>query len=336
MLSIGSLSLDSLLLLSPMAGVTDLPFRLLNRSFGCGLAFTEMLNAGLLLQNSKPTLKMLSTTPEDRPLGVQILGADPETIRKALARVSELGFDLVDFNAACPVKKVVARGEGAGLVREPEKLQRLLKVMVDNSRTPVTVKIRTGWDNASVNAVEVALRAEDAGVRGLFIHGRTKRQGYEGGVDYDTLRRVKRSLKIPVIASGDALTPDLIRKLLDETGCDGVAVARGALGNPWIFRQTAEYLKGGIMPRGPDAWEIARVMMSHLEMNVAFYGEKTGVVRFRKFFPSYTKRLDVIDFRDRAFHAQSRQEMVQLIERIREAPEKLPEPPKTGERKMAP
>jgi len=314
MLSIGRLTVASRLVLSPMAGITDLPFRLLNRSFGCELAFTEMISASSLVHKSKSASKMLSTTPEDRPLGVQILGGDPEIIRRALAELLEYAFDIVDFNAACPARKVVSRGEGAGLLREPEKLGKLLKVIVENTRVPVTVKIRTGWDEPSMNAVEVALRAEDAGVKGLFIHGRTKIQGYSGGVDYSIIREVQKVLRIPVIASGDALTPDLVKRLFDETGCDGVAIARGALGNPWIFREASEHLKGGKVPFGPDAREIAETMQKHLALNVAFHGEKTGVVHFRKFFASYTGAAAGRELKERAFRTESRDEMLRLID----------------------
>ena len=316
MLSIGRVTVASPLILAPMAGISDLPFRLLNRSFGCGLAFTEMISASSLVHRSKNTSKMLSTTTEDRPLGVQILGGDPEIIKRALELISEYAFDIIDFNAACPVKKVVSRGEGAGLLREPAKLQTLLKGMVENACVPVTAKIRSGWDEPSVNAVEIALRAEDAGVSGLFIHGRTKIQGYSGRVDYSIIREVKKSLKIPVIASGDALTPDLVKKLFDETGCDGVAVARGALGNPWIFRETAEHLRSGTVPRCPDGYEIAQTMRKHLALNIAFHGEKTGVMLFRKFFPWYTGAAVVKELKERAFRTETRDEMLRLIDEV--------------------
>lgn len=316
MLSIGPITITSSLILAPMAGISDLPFRLINRSFGCELAFTEMVSANSLAYKSKNTLKMLSTTGEDRPLGVQILGSDPGVFRKALDVLSKYGFDTVNVNAACPVNKVVSKGEGAGLLREPAKLQTLLKVIVEHTGVPVTVKIRSGWDQESVNAVEAALRAQDAGVAGLFIHGRTRTQGYSGKVDYNIIRKVKEALKIPVIASGDALNADLVKRLFDETGCDGVAVARGALGNPWIFHGTAELLKGGTVPSGPDLSEIARTMKEHLTLNIAFHGEKVGVTRFRKFFPWYTRGMAVKELKTRAFRADTQEEMLRLIDEM--------------------
>ena len=243
MLSIGHIKFNSPLVLAPMAGISDLPFRMINRSFGCELAFTEMISAGSLVRKNITTLKNLSTTVDDRPLSVQLLGANPDVIRRAVDIVSGYAFDIIDFNAACPVNKIVSRGEGAGLLMEPLRLQKILKIIVENTDRPVTVKIRSGWDESSVNASETALRAQDAGVKALIIHGRTRQQAYRGKVDYDVIRKVKESVQIPVIASGDALSSELIRKLFDETGCDGVAVARGALGNPWIFRETEELLK---------------------------------------------------------------------------------------------
>ena len=280
MLSFGHITLDSPLVLAPMAGISDLPFRLINRSFGCGFAFTEMISARSLVYSNKTTIKMLSSPAEDRPLGVQIVSADSDIIKRAVDILSPYGFDIIDFNAACPVNKVVSNGEGAGLLREPVKFQNLLKTIVDRAGVPVTVKIRSGWDEASVNAADIALRAQDAGVKGLFIHGRTRAQGYSGRVDYAIIGKVKKYLTIPVIASGDALSPQLIRKMFDETGCDGVAVARGALGNPWIFRETIEYLKNGVPPCRPSVHEIAQTMKKHLALLVHFHGETTGIIRF--------------------------------------------------------
>ena len=321
MLSIGNVKVTSPLILAPMAGISDLPYRLINRSFGCGLAFTEMISAIALAHKSKNTLKMLSATADDRPLGVQLLGGDPEIIKRALDIVSGYSFDIIDFNAACPASKVVSGGKGAGLLREPVKLQKLLKVMVENTSLPVTVKIRSGWDDTLINAVETALRAQDAGVSGLFIHGRTKTQGYRGTVDYNIIREVKEALKIPVIASGDALTPELIRKLFDETGCDGVAVARGALGNPWIFRDTVEHLKSGAVPSISNINETTRTMKEHLDLNVAFHGEKIGVLHFRKFFSWYTRGMTVKGLKVRAFRAGTRDEMLRLIDELQALPD---------------
>ncbi|MBN1913726.1 MAG: tRNA dihydrouridine synthase DusB [Candidatus Omnitrophica bacterium] len=289
MLKIGRLNLGSSFVLAPMAGISDLSFRLLNRKFGCGLAFVEMINCRSVSHKSKRTQKMLSSDDSDRPLGVQLLGCEEEYVKKALDVVARYKFDILDFNAACPAKKVVRRQEGASLMRDPKKLNKILKIIAARSKVPVTVKIRSGWDSHSENAKEVALYCQDAGVCGLFMHGRTRMQGYSGAVDYRLISEVKKSLDIPVIASGDILSPQLAQKMFDETGCDAVLIARGALGNPWIFGQIERFLKDKVLIKKPAPEQIAEVMLRHLDMCIDFYGEKNGVIIFRKFFSWYTK-----------------------------------------------
>ena len=308
MLKIGSLKLKSNLILAPLAGISDLPFRMLNRRFGAELGFVEMINCRSMGFKSKRTLQMLSTHPEDRPLGVQLLGCEEEYILKALGVLKKYEFDLLDFNAACPAKKVARRGEGASLLRDPKLLHKLLKLVVKHSKKnlPVTVKIRSGWDKNSVNAREVALLAEDAGVDGLFIHGRTKTQGYSGDVDYKAIAEVKKALEIPVIASGNIFTAQLIKKMFDETGCDGVAVARGALGNPWIFSG-----------KQPNKEEIIATVREHLEGCIRFYGERIGVMKFRKFFIWYTKGMSKVrHLREECSRAKTLQGVVNIIEHL--------------------
>ncbi len=316
MLSIGDLHFDSPLVLVPMAGISDLPYRLVNRALGCKFAFTEMLSATALDRKITSTIKKLEASEVDRPLGVQIVGRDPEVIKGALDTLEEYSFDLIDFNSACPVKKVATKGKGAGLLKEPEKLQNILKIMVERSNVPVTVKIRSGWDMTSVNAVEIGLRAQDVGVNGIVIHGRTRAQRYSGKVDYNIIREVKEALDIPVIASGDALSPELVKRMFDETGCDGVAIARGALGNPWIFREIEEYMDTGIVPARPDVDEITQVMRDHLDSNIECYGVKLGVKHFRKLFSWYTRGLGMREIKVRAFRAGTRDEMRELIDEL--------------------
>jgi len=297
-----------------MAGITDLPFRMLCRKFGAELAFVEMINCRSISHKSVRTKQMLSTLPKDRPLGIQILGCEDQYILKALDVLRGYKFDLLDFNAACPAKKVVRRGEGSGLLKEPKKLKRILSLVVKNSWLPVTVKIRLGWDKDSVNAREIALLAQDCGVNALFIHGRTKTQGYSGQVDYNTIREVKEALDIPLIASGDLFSGPLALRMLDETGCDGLSIARGCLGNPWVFKEIAEYLKGKVMPR-PANEDIAKVMLEHLSSCIEFYGERNGVVIFRKFYTWYTKgQRKVRRLRERSSRARTKEEMKEIIQ----------------------
>lgn len=317
MLKIGNITINSGCVLAPLAGISDQPFRMINRNAGCEFAFTEMISSHALIYQNKKTIRMLERIPEDRPLGVQLLGNDPEIIKRALDIINKYAFELIDFNAACPVSKVAGKGKGAGLLKEPRKLHDLLKIIVENSTIPVTVKIRTGWDKPSVNAREVALYAQDAGIDGLFIHGRTRAQQYSGEVDYATIQEVKKALKIPVIASGNAFSPVLIKKIFDDTGCDGVVIARGALGNPWIFREASDLLKNGTIPPRPDLMDITATMISHLDSCCAFHGETSGVMIFRKFFGWYTKGIpDVNPLKKKAFQSKTREQMTDIIHAI--------------------
>ena len=318
MLKIGSLKLKSNLILAPMAGVSDLPFRMINRKFGSELAFVEMINCRSVSFKSKRTAGMLSSNEKDKPLGVQLLGCEEKYIRKAIDAISGYKFDLLDFNAACPAKKVVRRGEGSGLLKDPEKLKKILKIVVKKAAEPVTVKIRTGWDKDSINARDVALAAQDAGVSAVFIHGRTKTQGYSGTVDYQAIKEVKQALAIPVIASGDVFSPVLAKKMLEETGCDGLIIARGALGNPWIFKEISEFLKTGKVIDRPQVNEIISVMSEHLGMSIDSYGEKNGIIIFRKFFSWYTKGFRKIRrLREEASRIKTKEAMLTIIEKCR-------------------
>jgi len=315
---IGSITISQPLLLAPMAGITDLPFRLITRSLGCEFAFLEMVSARSIVHESRRTRRMLSSEGDDRPLGAQLLCNDPESLVSALDVIRPHDFTVIDLNAACPVEKITRKGKGASLLKEPKKLKTLLEVMVRHAAVPVTVKIRAGWDSDSRNARDIALLAEDAGVSCLTVHGRTKEQGYAGRVDYDVIRTVKHSLAIPVIASGDALTPQLIKKMFDETGCDAVAIARGSLGNPWIFRDTALYLETGTIPDRPLADEIADTMRRHLDLNCGFYGEMKGTVLFRKLFTWYVKGFhEIRQLKEDAFRSQTKEQMISLIEKAR-------------------
>jgi len=303
MLKIGNLTLKTGKILAPMAGITDLPFRMLARKFGCELAFVEMINCRSISYKSVRTKQMLFSHPKDRPPGVQLLGCEDKFLLKAIDVLKGYKFDLLDFNAACPAKKVVRRGEGASLLKEPEKLHKLLKLIVRNSPFSVSVKIRIGWDEHSINAREVALLAEDAGVKALFVHGRTKAQGYSGEVNYAAIAQVKAALKIPVIASGNIFSEVLTQKMLSETHCDAVAVARGSLGNPWIFSAVT-----------PTPAEVVKVMAEHLNANVQFYGERVGVMKFRKFVAWYTKGWrKVRQLREKSSRVKKKEEMLKLI-----------------------
>jgi len=318
MLKIGNLKLKSNLILAPMAGITDLPFRMLCRRFGAELAFVEMINCRSISHKSRKTQSMLSTSTEDKPLGVQVLGCEEKYILKALDVLRDYKFEILDFNAACPAKKVVHRGEGAALLKDPKKLNKLLKLVVKNSKIPVTVKIRLGWDQDNINAREVAFYAQDAGVSGLFIHGRTKVQGYGGNVDYEVISKVKKALSIPVIASGDVFSGQLAKKMFSKTNCDGLVIARGSFGNPWIFKEIKEFLKTGKVIPKPARAKVIKVILEHLDASVDFYGERNGVILFRKLFAWYTKGIrNIRPLREKSSRAKTREEMISLILSLR-------------------
>jgi tRNA-dihydrouridine synthase B len=320
MLKIGNLELSSRCILSPLSGVSDLPFRMINRSFGCEFAFLEMISAMALSWHRKRINRKFTTCESDKPLGVQLLGRDVPAIQNAVAIILEnYKFDIIDFNAACPIKKVARRGEGAGLLQEPKKLFEILKAITAMSSVPVTVKIRIGWDNKSINAREVALGAQDAGIKALFIHGRTRDQLYAGAVDYQVIQEVKKALTIPVIASGDALSASLVKKMFEQTGCDGVAIARGALGNPWIFKETAALLENNVVLPRPTPEEVTKVMIQHLDSIIEFYGWKIGVLVFRKFFHWYARdHKGIKNLRRNVCLAVTREHVLELIQQLQE------------------
>ncbi len=231
---------------------------------------------------------MMVTDLADRPLGVQLLGNNAAYLSRAIEELKDFPCDTIDFNAACPQKKVTRQGQGAALLKEPKKLVGLLSAMVKKAHLPVTVKLRLGWSNAR-GIVDLAKRIEDCGVSAIYLHGRTKLQGYSGAVDYKVMHKVKKALAIPLIASGNIWSAQDAQKMFDLTGCDSVALARGTLGNPWLFKEIDEYLATGkIIPR-PGIEEVARVAKEHLKSVVDFYGEKNGVIKFRKFFIWYTR-----------------------------------------------
>jgi tRNA-dihydrouridine synthase B len=315
MLHIKNIAIPSRMLLAPISGVSDLPFRMLNRQHGCEFAFYEMINARTLNYQGRKTKLRLHTVEADKPIGIQLLGAQARYVLDALDALRGSEIELLDFNAACPEKKVIRRGEGAAMMRDPVALQDMLRLIVERSDWPVTVKIRSGWDCDSINAADVAARAEDAGVAAIFIHGRTRQQFYSGVANYDVIREVKKRVAIPVIGSGDILSAQQAKKMFDETGCDGILVARGAFGNPWIFSQIRQYLDHGTLIEKPDVLTICRTMQEHLDATIKVYGEKTGIVVFRKFFIWYTRGFhNVRPLREQASQIKRHPQMTKLIE----------------------
>jgi tRNA-dihydrouridine synthase B len=292
---IGNLHLSKPLFLAPMAGITDYPFRKVMRQFGCGLAFSEMVSAEGLLRKGKSFIRIVE---DEHPVSVQLFGARSESLSEAARVVEAMGADIVDLNMGCPAKQVVKAGAGASLMRFPEKVKEILTTVRKSVKIPLTIKIRSGWDERHINAVEISRIAEDCGVNAISVHPRTREQGFHGLSDWGLIREVKRAVRIPVIGNGDVTAPSLIKKMVDETGCDGVMIGRGALGNPWIFRsEDSTHSEEG---RAASLKERRHMIDDHLRLIRDYYGEKTAAKEVRKHLYWYTKGLPYCA----AFHAK--------------------------------
>jgi len=289
-MQIGRLSLKNDVLLAPMAGITDLPFRTIVREFGCGMAFTEMVSANGLVRGTGKTCRYLDSSPGDRPLGVQLFGSDPSTLAAAARIAAEEGADLIDMNMGCPVKKVIKTGSGAALMRDPEQAAAILRAMRRATNLPLTVKIRAGWRRRETNALDIGRIAEECGVDAVILHPRTVDQGFGGVSDWGLIAALKEQLRIPVIGSGDVHGPEDAARMFRETGCDGVMVGRGALGNPWIIRNILAHLAGGAVSP-PSLADREEAIRHHLALAIDYYGEKVGTRDFRKHLLWYTKGL---------------------------------------------
>jgi tRNA-dihydrouridine synthase B len=317
---IGSLSLQSKLCLSPLAGYTNLPFRLTVRELGgLGLATTDLVNARSLLEKKSKALKLVETVPADRPLAIQLFGSVPEEMRDAAVIVESLGVDSVDINMGCPVRKVCRVGGGSAMMTELDRTASLVKGMVEAVRIPVTAKMRLGWDEENLTAPELAKALEGAGVSAIFVHGRTRQQGFGGTVNLRGIEAVVRAVRgIPVIGNGDITTPVAAEKMLGETGCAGVSVGRGAFYNPWIFRDIQHYLTTGELLPEASFEERVRVMCRHLDAMVQIFGETQACRMFRKVAPWYAKRFGPAnEFNKSVVHISSRAEFEEVLRRFR-------------------
>lgn len=278
---IGTVSIDPPVVLAPMAGVTNHAFRLICRRFGAGLVWTDMISSCGIKYRNPRTLSMFDWTPEERPVAVQLFGADPRAMANAAKVIEESGADIVDINVGCPVPKVRKSGAGAGLCENLDTAREVMESVVQAVKIPVTVKTRKGLNERIVTAVEVARIAEDAGISAIAIHGRTAEQGYSGSADWGIIAEVKESVRIPVIGNGDVKSPEDAKRMLDETGCDAVMIGRASLGNPWIFRRTAHFLATGEIPPAPTNAERIEVALEHLRMMIELYGEDRGIREMR-------------------------------------------------------
>jgi nifR3 family TIM-barrel protein len=289
---LGPHELSSCLFLSPLAGYTNLPMRLTLRELGgLGWVTTDLVNARSLLERNPTALKLVATAPADQPMAIQMFGSVPEEMRDAAVACEALGAQGVDINMGCPVKKVVQIGGGSAMMTELDKTAALVRGMIAAVKIPVTAKMRLGWDDDNLTAPDLARVLEDVGVAAIFVHGRTRAQGFSGGVNLAGIRAVVQAVKtIPVIGNGDVTTPEAAKHMIDETGCAGVSIGRGAFYDPWIFRRTDHFLRTGELLPEPDFAERIRVLRRHFERYVEFYGEDHGARLFRKVAPWYAKR----------------------------------------------
>lgn len=287
-LKIGSVTLPNNLILAPMAGVTDLPFRLLCREQGAGLLCMEMVSAKAILYKNRNTGSLLSIHPGEHPVSLQLFGSDPDIISEIAHQIEERPFDILDLNMGCPVPKIVNNGEGSALMKNPLLAGRIIEKTVKAIKKPVTVKIRKGFDDEHVNAVELAKIAEDAGAAAVAVHGRTREQFYAGKADWEIIRQVKEAVSIPVIGNGDLLTAEDVTAMGQQTGCDGFMIARGAQGNPWIFKQILQYYKTGEQLPRPSVLEVKQMILRHARMMLEFKGDYIGIREIRKHAAWYT------------------------------------------------
>ena len=315
-LRIGNTVLENNVILAPMAGVTDLPFRVLCREQGAGCVVTEMVSAKAVLYNNKNTRELLQIDPAERPAAVQLFGSEPDIMAEIAARLEEGPYDYIDVNMGCPVPKIVNNGEGSALMKNPERAKEVLTAMVKAVKKPVTVKFRKGFNDLSVNAVEFAKMAESCGVAAVAVHGRTREQYYSGKADWDIIRQVKEAVRIPVIGNGDIFTPEDAGRMLKETGCDGIMVARGAKGNPWLFGRINHYLDTGEVLPGPSMAEIKAMILRHGRMLVQFKGEGVAMREMRGHMAWYTKGMPhSATLRNEINQVETLEGLVELLDR---------------------
>ena len=314
-LKIGTVELENPYILAPMAGVTDLPFRLLCKEQGAGLLCMEMVSAKAIQYNNKNTKALLEIHPEELPVSLQLFGSDPDVISEIAKRIEELPFSILDINMGCPVPKIVKNGEGSALMKNPKLVYEIVRKTARAIQKPVTVKIRKGFDDTCINAVEIAKIIEDAGGKAVAVHGRTRAQYYSGKADWDIIRQVKEAVSIPVIGNGDVVSGESAIAIQKETGCDGVMIGRGAQGNPWIFSELLEYERTGKMPLRPSVEAIKKMMIRHAQLQMQYKGEYLGIREMRKHVSWYTSGLpNSAKLRDEINRVESYEELEQLLE----------------------
>ncbi|MBP3800785.1 MAG: tRNA dihydrouridine synthase DusB [Clostridia bacterium] len=312
-LKIGNVVLENNLILAPMAGVTDLPFRVLCKDNGAGMVCTEMASSRAIFHNDEKTKKLINTEGEKRPISYQIFGSDEETMGYSAKVLSEFA-DIIDINMGCPAPKVVKNGDGSKLLLDLDKAEKIIQAVVKNATVPVTLKIRKGWDKEHIVAQEIAKIAEKNGIAAITVHGRTRTEFFSGEVDYEIIKKVKESVNIPVIGNGNIVDEESAKVMFEKTGVDGIMIGRGSLGNPWVFREIKHYLENGEKLDKPTIQERLDVMKKHIELAVADKGENVATHELRKHISWYTKNLkNSSAFRSKVNNIESKDELIELV-----------------------
>lgn len=313
-MKIGNLQVDNIVFLAPMAGVTDMPFRVLCKEQGCGLVYTEMVSAKGMHYNDDKSTSLTLLNEKEKPGAVQIFGSDPEIMAEVAAKLNKSDASIIDINMGCPAPKITKNGEGSALMKRPDLVAQIVKAVVSVSEKPVTVKIRKGWDDSLVNAVEIAQIAQENGACAVSVHGRTREQYYSGKADWNIIKQVKQAITIPVIGNGDIIGPKEAKRMLEETGCDAIMIGRGAQGNPWIFEKINKYLEEGVFISDPTSEEKIDTIIRHMNMLIEHKGERTAILEMRSHIAWYIKGMrDAAYTKQKIFKLTDKDEIITLL-----------------------
>lgn len=313
-MKIGNVEIENNIFLAPMAGITDLPFRLMCKKYGAGLVYTEMVSSKALFYGDEKTKKLLLSEKKEKPLAVQIFGSDVEAIKYSVRYLNDFA-DIIDINMGCPAPKVVKNGDGSKLLLNLDLVKEIVEGAVSEAKVPITVKMRIGWDSEHIVALEAAKIIEDAGASAIAVHGRTRSQFYSGTADWNIIKQIKDNAKIPIIGNGDIRTPQDAKRMLEQTNVDAIMIGRATLGNPWIFREVLQYLKTGELISGPTPEERLDTIKEHIRNEIAIKGEDIAIKEMRKHIAGYTKNLkDASMLRDRVNHLDTEKEVIQCLE----------------------